>query len=132
VIGVSQALRDSLASFSTKHEGTVLSLVESSYPRALCLSVDGVLDANDSQEFLVLGTLIIIESKAFGGLVVELSRLGYISSQGVGALVNMLTEAKRRDLPFYLKALPAHARTIFDLLGFTAFFTILAAEDERP
>lgn len=128
---VSQALRDSLGSFSSKHEGTVLSIGESRDPRALSLSVEGVLDSNDSHEFLAIGTLTLIEARDFGGLVIELSRLGYISSQGVGALVNILTEAKRRDIPFYLRALPEHARTIFDLLGFTSFFDIIGAEEEK-
>jgi anti-anti-sigma factor len=119
------ALEARMAAFAAKYAGLSLSLGESAKPRCLVLSLDGSLDGNNAAAFRELASAILSEAHAFGGMVLELSSVTYISSAGVGAMTVLLSEAKQHDIPFFMKNMTDHVKAVFDVLGFTSFFDFL-------
>jgi anti-anti-sigma factor len=128
VIPASKDLQEKLARFASKHENTILSLDESADPRGIEVRVDGSIDGDTSQDFRDIVALAMAAARDVGCLVIELSSLSYISSTGVGALTNLLSESRRLKVPFYLRDMPDQAKAVFDLLGFSSFFTFLSTE----
>lgn len=121
----SPALREKIALFSKKHPRCSAALGEGTDPDSLIVFLDGELDASDSHDFQDLALLALAEARERGALVVDLAHLGYVSSLGIGALVNLLAESKRNGPPLYLRNLPEHTRSILELLGFLPLFDLL-------
>jgi len=128
---VPPALAERLRAFTEKHKGASLSLREGVKPRGLVLAVDGSLDGNNASDFRELVSAAFTEAHVFGGIVIELSSVTYISSAGVGALTFLLAEAKRHDIPFYLMNMQDHTKAVFDVLGFTSFFSCVNANGDE-
>lgn len=124
------ALREKAALFAVRHPRCSISIDECGDPKALVLALEGELDSNDSRDFEEVARLALAESRSSGGLVIELSKLGYVASMGIGALVTILTESKRSGTPLYLRNLPEHAKSILDLLGFLSLFDLIG--ESRP
>ena len=111
-------------------------MVEETEYDALCLgthdsddrvtvSVRGRLETVNSVDFLRYVTEIISGAADGDILVMDLSRLDYISSTGIGALATILVNSRKKDLKLLLKNLQPKVREVMDLLGFTAFFTLV-------
>ncbi|MGO8694439.1 MAG: STAS domain-containing protein [Rectinemataceae bacterium] len=113
-----------LASFMARHSDTKLSSTRIVSPPRLSIAVDGVLDTQNSGDFQAVMVQAFETAKEYGGLVLELSRLNYISSTGVGALTTLLVEAQRHSIPFQLCRISEQVRSILDILGFTSFFPL--------
>ncbi|HUW39391.1 MAG TPA: STAS domain-containing protein [Rectinemataceae bacterium] len=128
----SASLESALSGFSAKYPGTRLSLAETSSPPALVIRLDGALDTQNSGDFQAILAKALETAKERGALVLDLSRLNYISSTGVGALTQVLVESKRHQLPFFLCHISDQARSILDVLGFTSFFPVLDECGEVP
>jgi anti-anti-sigma factor len=131
VLNVPETLKGALAGFAAKHKGCALSLTESPAPRALAITIDGSLDGETSHDFEGIALLALSLARSYGGLIFELRSLQYISSTGGGVLTSLLVETKRDNLPLYLRGIPEHAKAVFDLLGFSSFFTFLDGGEEE-
>jgi anti-sigma B factor antagonist len=125
MIGGALDEKAALASFSARFPRTGCRLLESLEPRALVLTFEGSLDGSNSQAFHDLLLTLFPDAKGKGGLIIDLAGLDYISSTGVGALTTILAEAQGHRLALMLCGLPEHAKSIFDLLGFTLFFDMI-------
>ncbi|MDA8426006.1 MAG: STAS domain-containing protein [Treponema sp.] len=125
-------LKIELSEFSIKHPDTRLSMAETSSPPGIVIKVDGALDTQNSGDFQVVLAGALEIAKEYGALVLDLSRLNYISSTGVGTLTNILVESRRHQLPFFLCAISVQARSILDVLGFTSFFPLIDECGEAP
>lgn len=124
------ALQEKAARFTERHQRCSISLDECDAPKALVLALDGELDSNDSRDFEEIALLALAEARPSGGLIIDLSKLGYVASMGIGALVSVLTDSKRSGVPLYLRNLPEHAKSILDLLGFLSLFDLIGGS--RP
>ena len=120
--GIEIAMR--LEEYSRKHPNLKLRLAQATKPKGLALMVSGDLESSNSADFLALAMETLPSAALAGGLSVELSHLGYISSTGVGALVTILTAAERYNLPFSLCAVPARTKSVFMALGLWSFFSV--------
>ncbi len=119
-----------LAAFATAHPGTSLTRKTSAAPPALVVVVDGDLDTSDSPDFLKAALAALYEAKKDGGLIIDLAALRYASSTGVGALTSTLIEAKKSDIPFYLCGISKRVMSVFEVLGFSSFFTFIERYEE--
>ncbi len=113
------------ASFTAKHPETKLSSARFASPPCLAIEVDGVLDTQNSGDFQNMLIQTFETAREYGGLVLDLSRLNYISSTGVGALTTLLVEAQRHSITFQLCRISEQVRSILDVLGFTSFFPMI-------
>jgi anti-sigma B factor antagonist len=124
-MAIPKSVEEKGAAFSAKYAPTAISFEECSKPLALVMKIEGGLDSNNSNDFRELASIALRESRASGGLVIELSSVNYISSTGVGAFANILAEAKGHNIPFFLRGMTDRTKAVFDILGFTSFFTFV-------
>ena len=88
----------------------------------LSVKLYGPLDLASSralQDFLVW---LIDAQYGHTSLTVDLARVNYISSTGIGALTQAFMAAERREICFRLANLQDKVRQIFVLLGLMNFF----------
>jgi anti-anti-sigma factor len=92
----------------------------------LVLFLKGSLDTDNSQFFTEALNKIIRNYPNMRRLVLDLEALGYISSTGVGALTTILKNSIEHNKALVLSNMNEKVRSVFDMLGFTAFFTFIA------
>lgn len=90
------------------------------------VNVCGSVDSTTSESLRRDLIAYLPEAKRSGGLVVDLSEVAYASSTGVGALVLVLSEAKKNQIPLYLQGLGGQLRSVMEILGFISFFELLS------
>ncbi|GKU76308.1 STAS domain-containing protein [Paenibacillus sp. L3-i20] len=54
-------------------------------------------------------------------LVLDLSKLSYIDSTGIGIIVSILKTRDRLKAPFYVQEVPASIQRLFDLTGISKY-----------
>jgi anti-sigma B factor antagonist len=87
------------------------------------LALEGYLDAHTAPEFEKA-----VESEFQAGhikLVVECSRLSYISSAGLGVFMSFIEEIREAGGDIKICALAPKVFQVFDILGFSALFDIV-------
>ncbi len=94
----------------------------------LIIKVDGDIDAGSSihldnafKEALESG-----ETK----LAVDLTRLDYISSAGLGVFVSYIDEFNIKNVKFVLFAIQEAVRQVFEILGLEKLITVKQTEEE--
>jgi anti-anti-sigma factor len=65
-----------------------------------------------------------------GGVLLDLSRMSYMSSAGLRVLLLVYRQARRTGVDLALTGLPPDIRATMSATGFLAFFTIVATVDE--
>ncbi len=97
--------------------------IESSDQDGVCvLAVEGYLDAHTAPAFETA-----IEDEIRSGrvrLVVDCSRLTYISSAGLGVFMSFLEEIREQGGDIKLAAITPKVFQVFDVLGFPQLFDI--------
>ncbi|NOZ13173.1 MAG: STAS domain-containing protein [Acidobacteria bacterium] len=94
----------------------------------ILLRIEGKLDSTTSMEF---GT--IAESKAKEkptNMIIDLSELSYISSSGLRIFLQLAKIVKQNGTKLFLAAMQGQVKEIFDLAGFTPYFSIVNSVDE--
>jgi anti-sigma B factor antagonist len=92
------------------------------------ISIGGRLDAyaaNDVER--KLGSLITAGKVC---LVVDLSRLEYISSSGLRVLLGAIKRVKKEQGDIRLACLQPSVKEVFDIAGFTQLFRMFGQEEE--
>lgn len=99
---------------------------------ALFVKISGELDASNVQQFEQRMRNILVGSP--NRIIVELAGLHYISSAGIGVLLNTNRKMKEQGGRLFLVDVPAHFRRIFEVLGFAKVLHIADSLDEasRP
>ena len=95
----------------------------------LIISVSGNLETDNSTIFLN-SILNIISSSHCRLFILDLGKLNYVSSTGIGALTTVISEVKKLSRLVYFMYLNTKVYSIIELLGFTNFFLILNNRDE--
>ncbi|WP_195575318.1 STAS domain-containing protein [Paenibacillus sp. 1001270B_150601_E10] len=55
-------------------------------------------------------------------LTLDLSKLSYIDSTGIGILISILKARKEMNAPFQIVQIPAQVQKLFDMIGISKFF----------
>jgi len=103
-------------------KGSTMTAEGSEDGSSLEIRLIGSLDLENSRSLQDLLTWIIGDQVSHADLIVDLGRVDYISSTGVGALTIALTEARKRDTSFRIRNLQPKVRSIFTLLGLMSYF----------
>ena len=86
------------------------------------LQVSGRLDA--STVSILEHALTRALNKNARAVIVELSEVNYISSSGLRVLLTARRRARERGGDLFLCALSQNVRDVFDMVGFTALFSV--------
>lgn len=98
---------------------------------SLTLRLSGFLDNENSRYFLKEATSILKQHDDIEHVVLDLKKLNYISSTGIGAFMRLLTQAKKNGETFYLKNVSSKIKSVITMLGFISFFTIIDDTEEE-
>jgi anti-anti-sigma factor len=94
-------------------------------PGTLIIVIEGQLVTDNSPEVVTQLQKIFEMDPLPSRLVVDLRDLRYASSTGIGAIARLLVECNTRLIPLDLANIPANVKSIFDLLGFSSFFSFI-------
>jgi anti-sigma B factor antagonist len=100
------------------------SITRSSEGDLTVLTLDGFLDAHTAPQFEKA-----IQSELDAGrvqLIVDCSKLTYISSAGLGVFMGFIEEIRERNGDIKICGLTPKVAQVFDILGFPALYDIVA------
>lgn len=98
-------------------------ITRSSEGELTVLALDGFLDAHTAPQFEKA-----IESELEAGhaqLIVDCSKLTYISSAGLGVFMGFIEEIRERNGDIKICGLTPKVEQVFDILGFPALYDIV-------
>ena len=98
--------------------------------RSLCFHLYGELDNESGLPFEKRITSYFTRQFIPPVLILDCSKLNYVSSTGIGVFVNILMQCNQQDIHLYLCALPEKIRNLFSLLGFSNYFTFIDSISE--
>jgi anti-anti-sigma factor len=95
---------------------------------AVVLALSGKLDATTAKTFedKILGVI----NSGTRRLVVDLSRLEYVSSSGLRVFLLAAKRLQATDGKIVLCGLQDHVRQVFDLAGFSSILSIYGSRDD--
>jgi anti-anti-sigma factor len=94
----------------------------------LVLALSGELEMKASTEIAPLLEAALLVCPSQGKIFLDLRRVGYISSTGVGLLATTMVSAERRSIELVLLDVPSRVRSVMEVLGLISFFKV---EDSR-
>jgi anti-anti-sigma factor len=121
-------LEQALASYNASHPQACVATRRSGSGEIL-LELSGDMEMKASSDVAPLIEAAMLECPARGRLVLDLSRVGYISSTGVGLLSTTMIAAQRRSVAFVLLDIPPRVKGIMDTLGLLSFFNVEESHD---
>lgn len=92
------------------------------------IQLEGRLDSNTSPELSEF--MRNIDFQEYRGVILEMTKLNYISSAGLRVLLNSSKEFKARNTEFALCGMQDHIREVFGISGFDTFLKIHPTLDE--
>lgn len=97
----------------------------------LVLYMKGILDTENSGDFAsFIGKCISNELYGrYSTLVLDCNGIAYVSSTGIGALVNILVTCSHNDIALRVSRVPSRISDVVDLLGFSSYFTFIEDPD---
>ena len=96
--------------------------IEKEYVDGICIfTIDGKLDTNTSP---YANDILMDEFATHKDLVINLEKLNYLSSSGLRILLAVLKKSKSVGGSLRLTNLNSDIKKLFDMVGFTEFFTI--------
>lgn len=101
---------------------------EQGVSKAVDVRISGFLDAHTVVSFEK--TMDELLEKQYTKFIIDLGALNYISSAGIGALMVLLQQLRRRQGDMVILQPSAKVFKILDLLGFTKIFQIKQDRDE--
>lgn len=104
-------------SLRTRHDGT-----------ATIIDIDGFLDAHTAPQLEEELQRLIDQGHL--ALVIDFTRLQYISSAGLGVFMAYIEEIREKGGDMVLSGMSENIYNVFDLLGFPLLFGICATTEE--
>jgi anti-anti-sigma factor len=95
----------------------------------LVINISGYIDTYNHLSFLETIKKIINKSK-LKKIILDCEKINYISSSGVGALIEILKRSKEISAKLYLMKLDNKNKEVLNLLGFTSFFVMINKIEE--
>ena len=94
-------------------------------PTQLHIALEGYLDNNNSGYFAAAFKKTIDDYNKAKTVVLDLAKLNYISSTGIGSFVEILSYFKKNNYRLFIYRISDKVSSVFDLLGFTAYFQFI-------
>lgn len=89
------------------------------------IEINGFLDNENSKTFMNAVLEVLQErEKEFLTVALDLDKLTYLSSTGVGAFNNIMLEMQKLEKKFYLMNVGEKTNSVLKLLGLYSFFDI--------
>ena len=95
-------------------------------PGAIVINIEGTLDASNVHEFNDFIQQLAPYSKNIG---MNMEKLSFIDSTGIGALVNLLSRLRQVGKSLYLFSLPPQVKEVFDTVKVSSFMNITSKTD---
>jgi anti-sigma B factor antagonist len=92
------------------------------------LDISGEIDLYNAPEIKDIINQLIEEQKY--NVVINLEKVSYIDSSGIGALISSLSNLKKYQGGLKIINVYASVRKVFELTKLTSFFEIFDSEDE--
>lgn len=110
--------------FNVKFEGIKLEYGEPNEENTLVASLVGYLDSTNSTKISPHLSAITQNAKGLKKIVLNLEKLTYASSTGIGAITDLLISCKQMEIDLELLNVNRKINDVIGLLGFTTFFNI--------
>ncbi|MBV6647089.1 MAG: STAS domain-containing protein [Cyclobacteriaceae bacterium] len=91
------------------------------------IEVSGEVDASSS---IHLDEAIQKASEQHKKILIDLSKLGYISSAGLGVFISYIDDFKKKDIRLALFGLNEKVAQVFEILGLNELIIICSTKDE--
>lgn len=95
--------------------------------RVVIISPERLLDNNNAHE--MSEAIIAAQSEGYKYIIVNLSRLEFISSAGVGSILGVVESSRASGGDIILSNAPDKIRHIFEILDLCDYLTIVESED---
>jgi anti-anti-sigma factor len=122
-------LAESLACFNRAHAENVVSVARELGGFDCVLS--GELNMQSSNDLAPLLDAALEDCGPGSRLVLDLSRVTYVASMGVGLLSTLMVKAERKSVTLVLLDVPPRVQKILEVLGLLAFFRIERSDGGR-
>lgn len=109
---------------TVRYEGIELSYGTIDDENCLTVSLIGYLDTINSTKISPHLTNITNNIKGLRKIILNLEKLTYASSTGIGAITSLLIACKQKEIELELFNLNRKINDVISLLGFTSFFKI--------
>jgi anti-sigma B factor antagonist len=98
--------------------------------RTMVILLDGSLDTHNSTHFADILTKTIDNYGKAENMVIDLGKLTYISSTGIGSFHMIFTHLKQKNIELYFMNINDKVNSVLHLLGFSGFFNIINSLQE--
>jgi anti-anti-sigma factor len=115
-------LAERLAAYNLEHSGEPAAVVRARGGFDVVLR--GELDMKVSNDLAPLLDACLKDCSPGSRLALDLSRVAYIASMGVGLLANLMASAERQSVSLVLLDVPPRVRKIMEALGLLSFFDL--------
>lgn len=115
-------------SFEGTHESSLTLRLEKVDDKTMTVYIAGYIDTYNSNFFTQQMSKVI--GHGYCNLIMNCSGLNYMSSTGVGSFTALLKEVKIYNGSIIIAALQPKVFEVFQLLGFSNFFTIAADQKQ--
>lgn len=99
-----------------------------SLPQTIFLTLNGSIDTYNS--FFFQKKIFLVIEHGYNNLIFSCGNLDYISSTGIGSFASFLHTVKSTDGEIILVDLQKKVYNVFQILGFSEFFTFKPTVDE--
>lgn len=107
---------------------TMIKIVQTVKDNFQIIQLEGRLDSNTSPE--LSDFMKNNDFREYRGVILEMTKLNYISSAGLRVLLNSSKEFKTRNADFTLCGMQDHIREVFEISGFDTFLRIYTTLEE--
>jgi anti-anti-sigma factor len=108
--------------------GNALLMDEFRHGRVSIIALAGRIDSTNAEELMTRLKNVLSTGEA--PVLVDLSRVIYLTSAAFRALLVATHEAERRAVPFALCSAPAQVRELFEMGGLLDAFTIYSTRED--
>jgi anti-anti-sigma factor len=122
-------LTERLAGFNRIHAENSVAIVRDLGGFDCVLS--GELDMQTSNDLAPLLDAALEDCAPGSRFVLDLSRVTYVASMGVGLLSTLMVKAERKSIALVLLDVPPRVQKIMEVLGLLAFFRVERRDEGR-
>ena len=96
----------------------------------LIIELSGYLDTQNSSSFMKSVEETLNTNNLIKTVIIDLLKITYISSTGIGALSNILVQTKKSSQELYLSDVMGKVQSVMGSLGFLSFFNIIDTSED--
>ena len=117
-----------LTQINKKQTGCKMEIIQEKVNDVAIVEIKGRLDVTTASDLEQVFTKLLSENQ--NKVLVECRELEYISSAGLGVLLNAAKQYNKVSGQIMLAGLSQNVKQVFEISGFTSIFPIYATRDE--